>query len=132
MKKLIPILTVLGFVLAVGLVYADEAMPAKDLRSKVQDDGITYMAPDNAVTFVGVVDTSIECSGEGGMAAGGLAEKEVRKVVQDDRFTYIAPDNAVSFSASIPEPGCSWARGLGRDLILQNGITIPGGTDAGL
>ena len=126
MKKLILILMAMALVFAVGVVYANESMPiAKDMRSVVQDDGITYAALDNGVTFVGVVDAGIQCASEGGMAAGGVS-KELRKIVQDDRFTYTALDNGISFSAEIPNPACSWARGLGRDLELHNGITAVG------
>jgi hypothetical protein len=129
MKKLIPILAAMALVLAVGVVYADESMPvAKDLRSIVQDDNITYAALDNGVTFVGMVEKGIQCA-EGGEAAGGMgAGVGLRKIAQDDRFFYTAPYNGVSFSAEIPALTCSWARGLGRDLVLHNGITVSGGT----
>ncbi len=132
MKKLFPILAAMALVLAVGVVYADESMPmAKDMRSIVLDDNITYAALDNGVTFVGVVDTGIKCASEGGEAAGGMAaggvSKGLLRIVQDDRFIYAALDNGVSFSAEIPTLTCSWARGLGRDLELHNGITVPGG-----
>ena len=127
MKKFILILMAMALVFAVGVVYADESMPmAKDMRSIVQDDNITYVALDNGVTFVGVVDTGIKCFSEGGAAAGGMISKELRKAVQDDRFTYTALDNGVSFSAEIPALTCSWSRGLA--LELHNGITVPGGT----
>jgi hypothetical protein len=130
MKKFTLILSAIVLVLAVGVVYAyaDEGMPmAKDMRSIVQDDNITYAAVDNGVTFVGVVDTGIKCFSEEGAAAGGMASKELRAKVQDDSFTYTALDNGVSFSAEIPTLTCSWDRGLGRDLELHNVITIPGG-----
>jgi hypothetical protein len=123
MKKLIPILTAMGLVLAVGLAYAD------DMRSIVQDDGVTYAALDNGVTFVGQVDTGIQCFGA---AAGGMVEsKDIRSIVQDDGFRYIAPDNSVTFAAESLGPKCSWARGLGRELklIMHNGVTVPGGTE---
>jgi hypothetical protein len=131
MKKFIPIVTAIALVLAVGVVYGDESMPmAKDMRSIVLDDNITYAALDNGVTFVGLVDTGIQCASEGGEAAGGMAagevSKDLRKIVQDDGFIYAAPDNGVSFSAEIPTLTCSWARGLGRSLELHNGITVPG------
>lgn len=130
MKKFMLILTAMALVLAVGVVYADESMPmAKDMRSIVQDDNITYAALDNGVTFVGLVEPGIQCFSEGGAAAGGMISKELRKAVQDDRFTYTALDNGVSFSAEIPTPTCSWARGLGRSLELHNAITVPGGTE---
>ena len=126
MKKIIFFLAAMGLVFTFGLAFAHENAPmAKDMRSVVQDDGITYAALDNGVTFVGVVDTGIQCASEGGMAAGGVS-KELRKIVQDDRFTYTALDNGISFSAEIPNPACSWARGLGRDLELHNGITAVG------
>ena len=129
MKKLILIMMAMALVLAVGVVYADESMPmAKDMRSIVQDDNITYAALDNGVTFVSEVEPGIKCYSEGGAAAGGMVSKELRKAVQDDRFTYTALDNGVSFSAEIPTPTCLWDRGLGRNLELHNGITIPGGT----
>ena len=130
MKKFTLILTAIVLVLAVGVVYAyaDESMPmARDMRSIVQDDNITYVALDNGVTFVGLVDeTGIRCFSEGGAAAGGMASKELHKAIQDDRYTYTALDNGVSFSAEIPAPTCSWARGLSPEL--HNGITVPGGT----
>ncbi len=131
MKKFTLILTAIVLVLAVGVVYAyaDEGMiMAKDLRSIVQDDNITYAAVDNGVTFVGAVEPGIKCFSEEGAAAGGMASKELRYRVMDDNFIYTAPDNAVSFSHAIPTPTCSWDRGLGRDLVLHNGITVPGGT----
>lgn len=131
MKKFTLILTAIVLVLAVGVVYAyaDEGMPmAKDMRSIVQDDNITYAALDNGVTFVGAVEPGIKCFSEGGAAAGGMESKELRKIVQDDRFIYTALDNGVAFSAEIPTPTCSWARGLGRSLELHNAITVPGGT----
>lgn len=103
---------------------------AKDLRSIVQDDNITYAALDNGVTFVGMVEPGIKCFSEGGEAGGGMAvSKELRRTVQDDRFTYTAPDNGISFAAEIPTLTCSWGRGLGRSLELHNGITVPGGTE---
>jgi len=127
MKKLILIMMAMALVLAVGAVYADESMPmAKDLRSIVLDDNITYAALDNGVTFVGVVEPGIKCFSEEGAAAGGMASKELGAIVQDDRFTYTALDNGVSFSAEIPAPTCTWDRGLGRSLELHNGITVPG------
>ena len=131
MKKLTLIVTAMALVLAVGVVYAyaDEGMPmAKDMRSIVQDDNITYAALDNGVTFVGEVEPGIKCLSEEGAAAGGMESKELRTIVQDDRFTYTAPDNGVSFAAVIPALTCSWDRGLGRNLELHNGITVPGGT----
>jgi hypothetical protein len=126
MKKLVLILTAIGLVLAVGLAYADEGAPlAQDMRSIVQDDGITYAALDNGVTFVGSVDTGIQCFGA---AAGGMvAEKDMRSIVQDDDLTYTAPDNSVTFASESLGPKCSWARGLGREMVLHNAITIPGG-----
>jgi len=129
MKKLILIMMAMAFVLAVGVVYADEMPMAKDMRSIVQDDNITYAALDNGVTFVGVVEPGIKCFSEEGAAAGGMISKELRKAVQDDRFTYTALDNGVSFSAEIPALTCSWDRGLGRSLELHNAITVPGGTE---
>ena len=124
MKKIIPILTVMGLVLAFGLAYADEV---PDMRSIVQDDGITYAAL-NGVTFVGSVDTGIQCFGA---AAGGMAEpsKDLRSIVQDDELLYTAPDNSVTFASEGLGPKCSWARGLGREMALHNAITIPGGTE---
>lgn len=132
MKKFTLLLTAIVLVLAVGVVYAyaDEGMPmAKDMRSIVQDDNITYAALDNGVTFVGLVEPGIKCFSEEGAAAGGMASKELRKIVQDDRFIYTALDNGVSFAAEIPTPTCSWDRGLGRNLELHNAITVPGGTE---
>ncbi len=128
MKKLILIMMAMALVLAVGVVYADETMPiAKDMRSIVQDDNITYVALDNGVTFVGMVEPGIKCFSEEGAAAGGMAgSKDLRARVQDDRFTYSALDNGVSFSAEIPALTCSWARGLSPEV--HNGITVAGGT----
>ena len=131
MKILISTVMAIGLVFAVGLVYADEGMPiAADLRSVVQDDNLTYGALDNGVTFVGVGEKAIECSSEGGMAAGGMAAegpiKDLRSFKQDDHIVYSAPDNGVTFTGENPALTCSWARGLGRDLKISNGITIPG------
>ncbi len=125
MKKIMPILMVMGLVLAFGLAYADEV---PDMRSIVQDDAITYAALGNGVTFVGSVDTGIQCFGA---AAGGMVEpsKDLRSIVQDDALTYIAPDNSVTFASEGLGPKCSWARGLGREMELHNAITIPGGND---
>jgi hypothetical protein len=121
MKKFIPILAAMGLVLAVGVAYAD------DMRSIVQDDGITYTAlAENGVTFLGSVSAGIQCVGA---AAGGMISepKDLRSVVQDDGFTYIAPDNSVTFAAAPLGPKCSWARGLGSEMELHNDVTIPGG-----
>lgn len=129
MKKVMTFLAAMAFALTFGVAFADEYAPmAKDMRSIVQDDGVTY-ASLNGVTFVGV-DTGNACMVGEGSAAGGLAAEEIshdlRRIVQDDRFTYTAPDNGISFSAEIAGPTCSWARGL--ELELHNGISIPGGT----
>ncbi|HXY55876.1 MAG TPA: hypothetical protein VEM40_14515 [Nitrospirota bacterium] len=119
MKKFIPILAAMGLVLAVSLVYAE------DMRSVIQDDGIAYAALDNGVTFVGSVDSGIQCEGA---AAGGMEPtSDFRGVVEDDALTYIAPDNGVSFSSEALGPKCSWARGLGHGMKLDNVVTIPGG-----
>jgi len=121
MKKLLPILTAMGLVLAVGLAYGE------DMRSVVQDDGITYAALDNGVTFVGSVEMGIQCFGAAadGMVAG--PSKDPRSIVQDDNLVYIAPDNSVTFTSENLGPKCSWARGLGGELELHNAVTIPGG-----
>jgi len=119
MKKFVPILAAMALVLTVGLAYAD------DMRSVIQDDGILYAALGNGVTFVGSVDSGIQCEGA---AAGGMEpSSDFRSVMEDDSLTYIAPDNSVSFSSEALGPKCSWARGLGHDLKLDNAVTIPGG-----
>jgi len=123
MKMLLPILTAMGLVLAVGLAYGE------DMRSIVQDDGITYAALDNGVTFVGSVDTGIHCFGA---AVGGVVadpSKDLRNIVQDDDLTYTASDDSVTFTSEGLGPKCSWARGLGEQLVLHNAITIPGGNE---
>ncbi len=127
MKKLIPILTVMALVFAVGVVYADEgaSMAKEDLRIIVLDDTNAYAAVDNGVTFVSLFDTGIKCLSEGGAAAGGMESKELRGIVKDDMRTYNARDNGVSFTAEIPEATCSWARGMSPEL--HNVITVPGG-----
>ena len=116
MKKIIPFMTVLGLVLGVGLAFADESAP------------LGYAGRDNGVTFFAAVNTGIQCSSEGGMAAGGMAAegaaKDVLKIVSGG-IRYMSP-NGVSFSSEIPNLTCSWARGLGRDLELHNGVTFPG------
>ncbi len=118
MKKLIPILAAMGLVLTFGLAYAG------DMRSIIQDDGVKYAALENGVTFVGSVESGIQCEGA---AAGGMEpSSDFRGVVQDDALTYIAPDNSVTFSSALGR-GCSWARGLGHDMKLDNFVTIPGG-----
>jgi len=120
MKKFIPILAAMGFVLALGVAYAG------DMRSIVQDDGIRYSPlAENGVTFVGSFDSGISCVGA---AAGGMeAAHDLRGVVQDDDLTYIAPDNSVTFAPKGLGASCSWARGLGREMKLDNAVTIPGG-----
>lgn len=123
MKKFIPILAAMGLVLAVGLGYAD------DMRSKVLDDGVMYAPLENGVTFLGVVDTSIQCEGAAAGGMGAEPSKDLRSIVQDDNFTYIAPENSVTFASKSLGPKCSWARGLGREIELHNVITIPGGTE---
>ncbi len=123
MKRFIPILAAMGLVLAVGLGYAD------DMRSKVQDVGVMYTALENGVTFLGVVDTGIQCEGAAAGGMGAEPSKDLRSIVQDDNFTYIAPENSVTFASKSLSPKCSWARGLGREIELHNVITIPGGTE---
>jgi hypothetical protein len=118
MKKLIPILAALGLVLGVGLAFADEYAP------------LGYAGRDNGVTFFGTVDTSIgaECTSEGGMGAGGMAEEGATKDVLNIKIggiEYMSP-NGVSFSSESAIPNCAWAPGLGRDLELHNGVTVPG------
>jgi hypothetical protein len=125
MKKLIPIVAALGLVFAVGLAYAYEEAPL-DMRSVVQDDGITYIALENGVTFFGSIGTGIQCVGA---AAGGMAtepSKDLNSIVQDDNLTYIASDNSVTFASKALGPKCSWARG-GREMALMNSVTFPGG-----
>ena len=120
---------IIYFILLATLTLSLSMPMAKDMRSIVQDDNITYAALDNGVTFVGLVEPGIQCFSEGGAAAGSMAvSKELRRIVQDDQLTYTALNNGVSFAAEIPTPTCSWDRGLGRSLELHNAITVPGGT----
>lgn len=120
----------MAFALTFGAALAYENAPvAVDMRSIVQDDGITYAALDNGVTFAGAVDPGVQCmsvvgSGAGGMVAEG-ASGDLRSITQDDHFTYRAL-NGATFSGEAFGPTCSWA-GV-RELDLHNGISIPGGT----
>jgi hypothetical protein len=112
MKKIIYVLTALVLVLGVGLAFADESAL------------LGYAGRDNGVTFIGTVGTNeaIQCSSEGGMGAGGMAEayKDVGRIDM-----YETP-NGVSFSTEAPGPICAWAPGLGRELELHNGVSFPG------
>jgi hypothetical protein len=114
MKKIIYVLTALGLVLGVGLAFADESVP------------LGYAGRDNGVTFIGTVGTNeaIQCSSEGGMGAGGMAEGEAYKDV--GRIDMYETPNGVSFSTEAPGPICAWAPGLGRELELHNGVSFAG------
>lgn len=114
MKKLTVLLTVIGIVFAVGLVYtaAEGAPVTPDLRIIIADNGAIYSPlAENGVTFVGAAEPGVQCTSEGGMAAGGMGSK------------IITSYNGVTYFSEARGDECSWARGLNFDYALVHMLT---------
>ncbi len=119
MKKIISAVLALGLVLAVGSVYAYGDMSAAPQKTI---NGLTPLG--NGISFTEIHNTAIQCSAEGGSAGGGMEAAGPAKPFSKvgDMVSY----NGVSFSSVPSGPGCSWARGLGREMSIDNGVSFPG------
>ncbi len=119
MKILISTLMAVGLVLAVGAVYADESMPIAEHMNI--ERGLLPLG--NGVTYTEVFDTGIQCLSEGGAAGGGMAAEDTAQPLKKigDVVTY----NGVSFSGKAGV-SCSWARGLDKEIAINNGVSFPG------
>jgi hypothetical protein len=109
MKKIVYLLTVMGFALTFGLAYAED----KDMSGNVLYNGITYFEPTALCSVPGGLS-------EEGSGAGGMAAEEVSKDVN--------LINGITFfeTGAIARAKCSWAEE--SPLDVHNGITIPGGS----
>jgi len=108
MKKLLTILTAMGFALTLGVAFADESPSmANDMGGKLYN-GITYF------------DTGPGCalSEESGSAAGGSVEEESSAVVSNGITHFEA-------AGSIAKGSC--VSRLGEEgLNIENGVTYFG------
>ncbi len=112
MKRLLTLLTVLGFAFTLGVAFADETPVMSIDRTAGLSNGITYFD-------LGTGCSLAEVSGVSGSAAGGMREESSEVI--DNGVTFFAPATEGSIAG-----GQCVARSPEEELNIDNGVTYFG------